>query len=138
MKPISFTAKAPALALLCVSLLFGACASKRDGRLVNTRQPGPAVGTGVGVAAGAVAGNVSGAVVGAGEGFAGAAGSAFNGDRRVVRTWRTEVTPDGRTVRVPVEQEVDAYGRPYPEPGAGAAGADNEDGAPAMRGPRSR
>ena len=138
MKSLSFPAKTSALALLGVSLLLGACASKRDGRLVNTRQPGPAIGTGVGVTAGAVAGNVSGAVVGAGEGFAGAAGSAFNGDRRVVRTWRTEVTPDGRTVRVPVELEVDAYGRPYPEPGSGAAGANGEAGAPTMRGPRGR
>lgn len=138
MKPFSFAAKTPALVLLCGSFLLGACASKRDGRLVNTRQPGPALGTGVGMAAGAVAGNVSGAVVGAGEGFAGAAGSAFNGDRRVVRSWRTEVTPDGRTVRVPVELEVDAHGRPYPEPGSGGAGGDDEDGAPTMRGPRAR
>lgn len=87
------------------------CASKRDGRVVNTRQPGPAIGTAVGTAAGAVAGNVTGAVVGAGEGFAGASATAFNGDRRVVRTWRTETTADGRTIRVPVELEVDEYGR---------------------------
>lgn len=95
------------------ALALSGCATKNDGRMVNTRQPGPAIGTGVGVVAGAVAGNAAGAVVGAGEGFVGAAGTAFDGDRRVVRTWRTEVTSDGRTIRVPVEIEVDQYGRPY-------------------------
>lgn len=109
--------------ILAASLLATACATPRDGRRVNTRQPGPAIGTGVGIAAGAVAGNVAGAVVGAGEGFAGAASTAFDGDRRVVRTWRTEVTADGRTIRVPVEIEVDAYGRPYPSPGSHTADA---------------
>ncbi len=66
----------------------------------------------MGVATGAVVGNVAGGVVGAGEGFVAAAGSAFNADRRVVRTWRTETTADGRTIRAPVEIEVDEYGRP--------------------------
>lgn len=117
---------------LCLGAVMAAgCATKNDGRLVNTRQPGPAIGTGVGVAAGAVAGNVAGAVVGAGEGFAGAAGTAFDGDRRVVRTWRTEVTADGRTIRVPVEIEVDQYGRPY------ASALDSASGTGAeKRGPR--
>ena len=94
------------------ALAASGCATKRDGRVVNTRQPGPAIGTAVGTAAGAVAGNAAGAVVGAGEGFAGASASAFNGERRVVRTWRTETTADGRTIQVPVEIEVDEYGRP--------------------------
>jgi hypothetical protein len=88
------------------------CTTHRDGRVVNPRQPGPAIGTGLGVATGAVVGNAAGAVVGAGEGFVAAAGSAFDADRRVVRTWRTETTADGRTIRVPVEIEVDEYGRP--------------------------
>ncbi len=114
-------------------MLVGGCASRGDGRLVNTRQPGPAIGTGVGMAAGAVAGNAAGAVVGAGEGFVGAGGTAFDGDRRVVRTWRTEVTSDGRTIRVPVEIEVDRYGRPYPAPGEKADGANT---AEVKRGPR--
>ena len=96
-----------------VMLAASGCATKRDGRAVNTRQPGPAIGTAVGTVAGAAAGNVTGAVVGAGEGFAGASSSAFNGERRVVRSWRTETTADGRTIRVPVEIEVDEYGRPY-------------------------
>ena len=107
------------------------CATKRDGRVVNTRQPGPAIGTAVGTVAGAVAGNATGAVVGAGEGFAGASSSAFNGERRVVRSWRTETTADGRVIRVPVEIEVDEYGRPY------AAGATPSDTSTTeRRGPR--
>mgnify|MGYP001189002475 FL=1 len=100
------------MALAACALATSGCATKRDGRIVNTRQPGPAIGTAVGTAAGAVAGNAAGAVVGAGEGFAGATASAFNGDRRVVRTWRTETTTDGRVIQVPVEIEVDEYGRP--------------------------
>ncbi len=120
------------LALLTGALATSGCATKNDGRLVNTRQPGPAIGTGVGIAAGAVAGNVAGAVVGAGEGFVGAAGTAFDGDRRVVRSWRTEVASDGRTIRVPVEIEVDRYGRPY----ATAAASGAATTTPPERGPR--
>ncbi len=107
--------KNPVIAVVTVLALAGAGCGTRsggDGRLVNTRQPGPAIGTGVGVMAGAVAGNAAGAVVGAGEGFAGASASAFNGERRVVRSWRTETTADGRVIQVPVEIEVDAQGRP--------------------------
>lgn len=99
------------MTVIAGALAMSGCASKRDGREVNTRQPGPALGTAVGTAAGAVAGNAAGAVVGAGEGFAGASASAFDGDRRVVRSWRTETTADGRTIRVPVELEVDEYGQ---------------------------
>jgi len=108
MKTSYLAAPVFAIGLLATS----GCATKNDARLLNTRQPGPAIGTGVGVAAGSVAGNVAGAVVGAGEGFAYAASKPFDNDRRVIRTWRTEVTSDGRTIRVPVEIEVDAQGRP--------------------------
>lgn len=117
-------------ALLAALVMAGGCATKRDGRTVNTRQPGPAIGTAVGTAAGAVAGNAAGAVVGAGEGFAGASASAFNGERRVVRSWRTETTSDGRTIRVPVEIEVDEFGRPLTTDAGGRKAAE-----PA-RGPR--
>ena len=112
-----------ALVLTVGGLATSGCATKRDGRVVNTRQPGPAIGTAVGTVAGAVAGNASGAVVGAGEGFAGASSSAFNGERRVVRSWRTETTSDGRTIRVPVEIEVDEYGRPLEAATGGNAGS---------------
>ncbi len=121
----------PGIVLMLVALAAGGCASKRDGRVVNTRQPGPALGTAVGTAAGAVVGNAAGAVVGAGEGFVGASGTAFNGDRRVVRSWRTETTADGRVIQVPVEIEVDEYGRPLGGVGSGAS-----SGVPAQRGPR--
>ena len=117
--------------LMLVALAAGGCASKRDGRVVNTRQPGPAIGTAVGAAAGAVAGNAAGAVVGAGEGFVGASGTAFNGDRRVVRTWRTETTADGRVIQIPVETEVDEYGRPL-----GGLGSGSSSSVSGQRGPR--
>jgi hypothetical protein len=113
---IKFTMRTTTLKAASIWVVAGfaasGCTTHRDGRVVNPRQPGPAIGTGVGVATGAVVGNAAGAVVGAGEGFVAAAGSAFDADRRVVRTWRTETTADGRTIRVPVEIEVDEYGRP--------------------------
>jgi hypothetical protein len=115
--------KTSSLAILAVSsgaLLLTGCASRGDGRIVNPRQPGPALGTAVGAATGAVAGNVAGAVVGVGQGFTAQAGKSFDNDRRVVRTWRTETTSDGRTIQVPVEVEVDAAGRPIGEPRAGS------------------
>jgi hypothetical protein len=109
---MKMTSLAVGAVVVAVALAAGGCTTKRDGRSVNQRQPGPAIGTGVGVAAGAVVGNATGAVVGAGEGFVAATGSAFDSDRRVIRTWQTETTADGRTIRVPVEIEVDEYGRP--------------------------
>lgn len=121
---------ATGVAVMMTALWLGGCATKRDGRMVNTRQPGPAIGTAVGTAAGAVTGNAAGAVVGAGEGFAGATASAFNGERRVVRTWRTETTSDGRVIQVPVEIEVDEYGRPIERAGGSPGGGQ------APRGPR--
>lgn len=88
------------------------CASNHDAQIVNTRQPGPALGAAVGTVGGAVVGNVAGLVVGVGEGAANAVSVPFNNDRRMIRSWRTEVTADGRTIQVPVEIEVDQYGRP--------------------------
>ncbi len=69
---------------------------------------GQALGTGVGV----VGGNVAGAVVGFGEGVVGGAKVPFDNTTRVVRRWRTETTTDGRTIQVPEDILVDAYGRP--------------------------
>ena len=124
------TSLAATVAIISGALALGGCASRQDGRVVNTRQPGPAIGTGVGIAAGSVVGNAAGAVVGVGEGFTGGASKAFDGDRRVVRTWRTEVTADGRTIRVPVETEVDQYGRPYSADSA--SGASETEHRPAI------
>ena len=52
------------------------------------------------------------------EGTAAAAKMPFNNTRRVVRQWRQETTSDGRTIQVPVDIEVDAYGRPVKAPKA--------------------
>ncbi|HYD82572.1 MAG TPA: flagellar motor protein MotB, partial [Opitutus sp.] len=65
-----------------------------------------------GTVVGAVAGNVAGAVAGGAEGAVQAAKAPFTNERRIVRTWRTETTTDGRTIQVPVETEVDEHGRP--------------------------
>jgi hypothetical protein len=120
---------APAtLILAALALVTTGCSSKREGSVVNTRQPGPAIGTAIGTV-----GNAAGAVVGASEGFSSASASAFDSQRRVVRTWQTQTTADGRTIRVPVEIEVDEYGRPYTNPLSTPA-----TGAPAStpKGPR--
>ncbi|MCX6937712.1 MAG: flagellar motor protein MotB [Verrucomicrobia bacterium] len=121
------------LTLAALALVTTGCTSKREGSVVNTRQPGPAIGTAIGTVGGAVVGNAAGAVVGAGEGFSSASASAFDSQRRVVRTWRNETTADGRTIRVPVEIEVDEYGRPYTNPLSSSS-----NGAPAstQKGPR--
>ncbi len=101
-----------ALALFAVG-----CASSADSMgVTNPRQPGPAVGRGVGAAVGAVGGNVAGAVVGVGEGVAAGVKAPFDNTTHVVRRWRTETTPDGRTIQVPEEIIVDKYGRPVSPP----------------------
>ncbi len=100
--------------VLAIGLLSGCMSS--EGRVTNARAPGPAIGSGIGYAAGAVVGNVAGGVVAAGEGAAAGAAVPFDNDRRVVRTWRTETTSDGRVIQVPVEVEVDKNGRPINQP----------------------
>lgn len=94
-----------------LSLALSGCTTP-DKSATNLSQPGPAIGTAVGSAAGAVAGQVAGAAVAAGQGAGNAFQAPFNNERRVVRTWRTETTADGRTIQVPVDTEVDQYGRP--------------------------
>lgn len=66
----------------------------------------------VGSAAGAVVGQTVGAGVAATQGAANAIHAPFNNEHRIVRTWKTETTADGRTIQVPVDTEVDEYGRP--------------------------
>lgn len=97
---------------LMVALATGCATQPAETRLTNPSQPGPAVGYAVGSAVGAVAGNVAGAVVGGAEGATAAAKKPFTNERRVVRTWKTETTADGRTIQVPVDTEVDEQGRP--------------------------
>jgi len=104
--------KSITLPLAAAALLLAGCATNTEHRVTNPNAPGPAVGHAVGTAVGAVGSNVVGAVVGGVEGAAEATKSTFTNERRVVRVWRTETTADGRTIQVPVEIEVDAYGRP--------------------------
>jgi hypothetical protein len=94
-------------------LLGSGCeTTNSEARVSTPKQPGPAVGHAVGTAVGAVGSNVVGVVVGGVEGAAEATKSTFTNERRIIRTWRTETTSDGRTIQVPIEIEVDANGRP--------------------------
>ena len=101
-------------------LLVGCASDPNRPGLTDPRQPGPAVGQAVGATVGAtvgaVGGNAAGAVVGVGEGATAAAKAPFNNTRRVIRQWRQETTSDGRLIQVPVDIEVDAYGRPLKTP----------------------
>lgn len=107
----------PLLVLIAPAVFVTGCTTAgRDARVTNPNQPGPVVGNAVGTAVGAVGSNVAGAVVGAAEGAAAATRNTFTNERRVVRTWRTETTSDGRTIRIPVEIEVDENGRPIERP----------------------
>lgn len=105
------------LAAGVVALQFTGCA--RDPNRIsgtNPYHPGPASGRAVGAGVGVAAGNVAGAVVGTGEGFVAGASAPFHKTTRVVRTWRTETTADGRTIQVPVDTVVDENGRPVNPP----------------------
>lgn len=104
---------ASVFALIAPALLLTGCTTAgQDARVTNPNQPGPAIGNAVGTAVGAVGSNVVGGVVGAVEGASAATKKTFTNERRVVRTWRTETTSDGRTIKIPVEIEVDENGRP--------------------------
>lgn len=96
--------------------LVGCASDPNRPGITDPRQPGPAVGQAVGATVGAVGGNAVGAVVGVAEGTTAAARVPFNNTRRVVRQWRQETTSDGRVIQVPVDIEVDVYGRPLKAP----------------------
>ena len=97
-------------------MLTGCTTAGKDARVTNPNQPGPAIGHAVGTAVGAVGSNVVGGVVGVAEGASAATKKTFTNERRVVRTWRTETTSDGRTIKIPVEIEVDENGKPIERP----------------------
>lgn len=78
--------------------------------------PGPSAGKAVGTGVGVVAGNAAGFGVGVAEGAAAGTAAAFNPNYRVVRSWRTETTADGRTIQVPYDLMVDQNGRPVKAP----------------------
>jgi hypothetical protein len=100
------------LCLASAAILMSGCNTAPETRVHNQNAPGPAVGNALGTAVGAVGSNVVGVVTGAAEGAAAATKSTFTNEHRIVRTWRTETTADGRTIQVPVEIEVDEKGRP--------------------------
>jgi hypothetical protein len=108
----TFSASVLGGSALVLALASGCATQPAETRLTNPGQPGPAVGYAVGSAVGAVTGNVAGAIVGGAEGAVTAAKKPFTNERRIVRTWKTETTADGRTIQVPVDTEVDEQGRP--------------------------
>ena len=105
-RPYFFALLAP------VALLTGCTSAGPEARVTSPHQPGPVAGNAVGTVVGAVGSNVVGAVVGGVEGAAAATQKTFTNERRIVRTWRIEKTSDGRTIKVPVEIEVDENGKP--------------------------
>ena len=101
-----------------LGLVLCGCNSTQPG-LTNPQEPGPAAGRAVGYGVGSVVGNTAGAVVGAGEGAVTGASAPFKlPPTYTVQEYRTYVGPDGRTVRVPVQTQVDKYGRPINSPPA--------------------
>ncbi|MDX2111667.1 MAG: hypothetical protein SFY80_15655 [Verrucomicrobiota bacterium] len=108
------------LSILPIAIVLTGCASSRDVgvNLTPAQQYGAGVGTVVGAATGAaVAANPwAGAAIGGGAGMVvgsviGTIADNAGGELRIVRTWSTEVTTDGRTIQVPKEFVVDEYGR---------------------------
>jgi hypothetical protein len=75
-------------------------------------QPGPVAGATVGTGVGLATGNVVGFGAGVASGTASGFRSVFNPNYKMVRYWRAETTPDGRTIQVPYDILVDEYGRP--------------------------
>jgi hypothetical protein len=108
----SYRALCLAACLLGVSAGLSGCASNQGQTSTNPAQPGPAIGQAAGATVGVVTGNVVGAAVGVVEGAAHGIKQPFTNEPHVIRTWRTETTPDGRTIQVPEDTLVDAYGRP--------------------------
>jgi hypothetical protein len=89
------------------------CSTDQSG---SPYHPGPvagaAIGNGVGVVAGNAVGFAGGVVAGTVEGT----GKVLDPSYHLVRYWKTETTPDGRTIQVPYDILVDQYGRPAPMP----------------------
>jgi hypothetical protein len=85
------------------------CSSNQSG---SPYHPGPVAGTVVGQGVGTVAGNVIGFAGGAVVGTVDGTKRVLDPSYRMVRYWKTETTPDGRTIQVPYDVLVDEYGRP--------------------------
>ncbi len=102
-------------ASLSTALLLAGCANNEFSH-TSPYHPGPVAGQAVGTGVGTVAGNVAGFGVGAVEGTAHGLAAPFNPNYHMIRYWRTETTPDGRTIQVPHDILVDQYGRPVNMP----------------------
>jgi hypothetical protein len=99
-----------ALAAISGLLVLPGCTTEPKYTTSNYH-PGPVAGEAVGYGAGVVVGNVAATGVGAVEGVAAGVAAPFDTTTHVVRHWRTEVTPDGRTIQVPEDILVDEQGR---------------------------
>jgi hypothetical protein len=96
--------------------LLIATGCRSEGPVGSPYHPGPAAGNAIGVGVGVVAGNVAGFGAGVVQGTVAGTASALDPSYRMVRTWKTETTADGRTVQVPYDVLVDQYGRPVNAP----------------------
>jgi len=98
--------------LICSALTLFLVGCRTDYGPGSPYHPGPTAGKMVGNGVGVAAGNVAGFGVGVAEGTGHGVAATMNPDYHMVRQWRTETTPDGRTVQVPYDVLVDQYGRP--------------------------
>ena len=103
--------------------LLAATGCRTDYGAGSPYQPGPVAGKTVGTGVGVVAGNVAGFGVGVVQGTATGVASTVDPTYHMIRVWKTETTPDGRTIQVPQDIMVDQYGRPaaMPAPTGNAA-----------------
>ena len=101
------------MAALLALLVTTGCRSDQTG---SPYQPGPVAGTAVGQGVGTVVGNVVGFGAGVVGGTVSGTKKVLNPSYHMVRYWKTETTPDGRTIQVPYDILVDEYGRPVKMP----------------------
>ena len=92
-----------------LAVFASGCSSDQAG---SPYHPGPVAGTVVGQGVGTVAGNVIGFAGGTVVGTVDGTKKVLDPSYRMVRYWKTETTPDGRTIQVPYDVLVDEYGRP--------------------------
>ena len=103
--------------------LLAATGCRTDYGAGSPYHPGPVAGKAVGTGVGVVAGNVAGFGVGVAEGIVHGAVAPFDPSYHMLRVWKTQTTPDGRTIQVPQDILVDQYGRPavMPAPSGNSA-----------------
>ena len=112
----TFTMKKISAIAIFAGLLVVTTGCRTDYGAGSPYQPGPTAGKDVGAGVGVVAGNVAGFGVGVVQGTTHGVASTINPQYHMVRYWKTETTPDGRTIQVPYDILVDQYGRPATMP----------------------